>query len=79
MGTVGVGYVALDDRVDETLVVERAAFNELFDVTTDDFDVIVELFAEVDDALDVVVEVFVVDEMSLGAPFGAGAPLTTRS
>ncbi len=79
IGTVGVGYVALDDRVDETLVVDKAIVDELFDVTIDDFDVIVELFPEVDDAFDIVVEVFVVDGMRIGAPFGAGAPLTTRS
>ena len=60
-------------------MVDKATVDELFVVTTDDFDVIVELFAEVDDAFDVVVEVFVVDEMTFGAPLGAGAPLTTRS
>lgn len=60
-------------------MVDEATVDELFDMTMDDFDVIVELFAKVDDVLDVVVEVFVVDGMRFGAPLGAGAPLTTRS
>lgn len=48
--------------------------DELFSVMVDDFDVVVELFAEMDDVFDVVVG----DGMRNGAPFGAGAPLTTR-
>ena len=60
-------------------MVDKTTVDELFDVTVDDFDVIVELFAKVDDVLDVVMEVFVVDGMRFGAPLGAGAPLTTRS
>ena len=35
--------------------------DELFDVTTDDFDVVVKIFAEVDDAFVVVVPFFVVE------------------
>ena len=60
-------------------MVDEATVDELFNVTVDDFDVVVELFAKVDDVLDDVVEVFVVDGMRFGAPLGAGAPLTTRS
>lgn len=48
--------------------------NELFDVTVDDFDVVVEVFAEMTNVFDI----GVVDVMRIGAPFGAGAPLTTR-
>lgn len=65
MGTVGVGYVVVDDRVDETLVVETATVDELFDVTTEGFDEVVEhfgkLFAEEDDTFMVVIDFFVVD------------------
>ena len=50
IGTVGVGYAVVDVTMDE-----------LFDVTTDDFDVVVELFVEVDDGFIVVVLVFVVE------------------
>lgn len=78
IGTVGVGYVALDD-VNETFVEDKATVDELFDADVDDFDVVVKLLAEVEDIFDVVVEVFVVDGISFGAPFGAGAPLTPRT
>ena len=50
IGTVGVGYAVVDVTMDE-----------LLDVTTDDFDVDVELFVEVDDGFVVVVLVFVVE------------------
>ena len=50
IGTVGVGYAVVDGTMDE-----------LFDVTTDDFDVVVKIFAEVDDAFVVVVPFFVVE------------------
>ena len=50
IGTVGVGYAVVDETVDE-----------IFDVTTDDFDVVVEHFVEVDDAFVVVVLFFVVE------------------
>lgn len=79
IGTVGVGYIAVDDGVDETLVVDKATVDELFGVTVDDFDVIVELFAEVVDAFVVDVVVFVVDRTSCAAPFGAGAPMTRET
>ena len=75
---MGVGYVAVDDRVDEILVVDKTTADELFGVTIDDFDVIVEHFVEVDDAFVVVVDIFVVDGMRFGIPLGAGAPLTTH-
>ena len=75
IGTVGVGYVALD----ETFVVDKATVDELFDADVDDFGVVVELLAEVEDIFVVIVEVFVIDGISFGAPFGAGAPLTTRN
>ena len=74
-----MGYVALDDKVDEALVVDTVTIDELFDVTIDDFDVIVEIFAEVDNVFDFAVVVFVVDEMNFGAPLAAGAPLTISS
>ena len=48
IGTVGVGYAVVD-------------VDEHFDVTIDDFDVVVELFVEVDDAVVVVVLFFVVE------------------
>lgn len=72
IGTVGVGYVAVEDSVDETLVVDKTTVDELFDV---DVGVIVELLAEVE-VFDAVVEIFWVDETSW-ALFTAGAPLTT--
>ena len=50
IGTVGVGYAVVDETVDE-----------LFDVTTDDFDVVVEYFVEVDDAFVLVVLCFIVE------------------
>ena len=73
IGTVGVGYAAVNGGIDETLVVD-----ELCDVATDDLDVMVALLAEVVDAFVLVVLVFVVDTIRFGIPFGAGAPLTTR-
>ena len=48
IGTVGVGYAVED-------------VDEHFDVTIDDFDVVVELFVEMDDAFVVVVLFFVVE------------------
>ena len=63
----------VDDRVEETLVVDKMRVDELFGVMVDDFNVVVELFAETDDIFDVVVG----DGMRNGAPFGA--PLTTRN
>ena len=68
---MGDGYVAVDDRVEVILVVDKTTVDELFDRTTDDFDVIVELFAEVDD-------IFVMDGTRLGIPFAAGTPVTRR-
>lgn len=62
-------------------MVDKGTIDEIFDMTTDDLDAIVELFTDVDDVFDMVEEVFVevlvVDGMSCGAPFGAGDPLTT--
>ena len=70
---MGVGYVAVDDRVDETLAVGKGIVDEYFDVTTDDFDITVELFTEVDDTF-----LGVGMMMRSRRPSGAGAPLTTR-
>ena len=75
---MGVGYVAVDDRVDEILVVDMTTVDELFGVTIDDFDVIVDHFVEVDDIFVVVIDIFVVDGTRFGIPLGAGAPLTTN-
>lgn len=58
---------------------DEATVDGNFDVMIEDIDVVFELFAGIDDVFDVVVEVFVVDGMCFGAPFGAGAPLTTKS
>ena len=78
IGTVGVGYVAVDDRVDVTLVVPTATVDEDLIVTVADLDVSVELFAKVDDTFMVVVDVFVEDGIRIGMTFGAGAQFTTR-
>ena len=64
--------------VDEILVGDKTALEELFEGAKDDLAVVVELFTEVDDAFTGVVDVLAVDEMPLGTPFGAGAPLATR-
>lgn len=56
-------------------MVDKAIVDELFGVMIDDFDIAVEVFAEVAD----VFVVGVVDGMRSGAPFGAGAPVTTSS
>ena len=53
-------------------MVDVAMVDELFGVIIDDFDVVVEVFADVFD-------VRVVVGIRIGAPFGAGAPLTTSS
>ena len=66
------------DRVDEILVVDKTTVEELFEGAHKDLPGLFELFTEVDEAFTDVVDFLVVDEMPLGTPFGAGAPLATR-